>query len=150
MHSLAQTYGIHRINVVDEKTGRVRAVLSQTDIARYLLSRRQELESIFTRTLEDLNLGIGPVVSISGITGLLLFLVNSTVLEALARMSEYSVSSIAVVDGADCLIGNISMADVRFIFKNSRFNRLWMTCQDFIAMVLSQKGLENRGRVKEE
>lgn len=38
---------------------------------------------------------------------------NSSVLDALERMSEYGVSSIPVIDGTNHLMGNISMADVR-------------------------------------
>jgi len=40
-------------------------------------------------------------------------LAHTTVIDALERMSEFSVSSIAVVIGENALLGNISMADVR-------------------------------------
>lgn len=65
-------------------------------------------------------------------------------------MSEYSISSVAVVDPVGALFGNISMADIRFIFQNSHYDRLWMHCSNFVSMTLSQKGLENDGKVPEE
>lgn len=49
-------------------------------------------------------IGKGPVISIHG---------EATVLEALTRMSSYGISSIAVVDINNSLVGNISMADIK-------------------------------------
>lgn len=77
----------------------------------------------------------------------LLILADSTVLDAMERMSEYAVSSIAIVDPMGTLIGNISMADIRFVIKQGRYNRLWMPCLQFVSAALSQKGLENQGKV---
>jgi hypothetical protein len=65
-------------------------------------------------------------------------------------MSEYSISSVAVVDPAGTLFGNISMADIRFIFQNNHYDRLWMHCSNFVSMTLSQKGLENDGKVSDK
>lgn len=70
---------------------------------------------------------------------------ESSVLDALERMSEYYISSVAVVEPDGTLIGNISMADIRFIFQHGRYHRLWMTCSQFVSMALNQKGLEHAG-----
>jgi hypothetical protein len=78
---------------------------------------------------------------------ILLLLADASVLDAMERMSEYSISSIAVVDPMNNLLGNISMADIRFIFQHGRYNRLWMPCLQFVSAALSQKGLENDGKV---
>lgn len=72
---------------------------------------------------------------------------ESTVLEAMELMTKHNVSSIAIIDGFGMLVGNISMADIRFIFQHERYNRLWMSCFSFMQAVLSQKGLEENGRV---
>ena len=69
------------------------------------------------------------------------------VVDAMERMSEFDVSSIAVVDSTGILLGNISMADIRFVLKHGRFNRLWLPCLQFVSSALSEKGLENHGRV---
>lgn len=81
-----------------------------------------------------------------GRTQVVRVLTNSTVLEALEKMSEFSVSSIAIVEPNGQLFGNISMADIRFIFQNNHYDRLWMHCSSFVSMTLSQKGLENDGK----
>lgn len=93
-----------------------------------------------SKTIEALNLGNTQPLFIKA---------ESTVLEAMELMSKYNVSSIAIVDGFGMLIGNISMADIRFIFQHGRYNRLWMTCFSFMQAALSQKGLEANGRVFE-
>jgi CBS domain-containing protein len=61
-------------------------------------------------------------------------------------MSEYGVSSIPVVDQNGHLMGNISMADVRFVLQHNRFNRLWLSCSNLVSLALSQKGLESGGQ----
>lgn len=76
-----------------------------------------------------------------------ILLADASVLDAMERMSEYAVSSIAVVDSSCCLLGNISMADIRYVIKNGRFNRLWLPCLQFVSSALNEKGLENNGRV---
>jgi CBS domain-containing protein len=57
--------------------------------------------------LQSLGIAHGPVVHIS---------TEGTVLEALEKMSKYSVSSIAVVEPTGNIYGNISMADIRVQF----------------------------------
>lgn len=73
---------------------------------------------------------------------------DSSVLEAMQKMSDYGISSVAVIDSCNTLLGNISMADIRFIFQHGNYHRLWVPCSRFLSMTLSQKGLENDGRVK--
>lgn len=62
------------------------------------------LAGTFEKTVQELGLGQGPVVHAQ---------TSATVLEALEKMSEYCVSSIAVVEPDGSIFGNISMADIR-------------------------------------
>ena len=132
---LSADNGVHRLNVVDGE-GKVRGILSQTDIVKFLIAKRSLFEGIFSSTLNDLKIGCGPVVSINS---------EASVLESLERMSENFISSVAVVESDGTLIGNISMADIRFVFQHGRYHRLWMTCGNFLSMALNQKGLEHSG-----
>jgi CBS domain-containing protein len=132
---LATDNGVHRINVVDGN-GRVRGILSQTDIIKFLLSKSHLFTDSMKATLESVKLGCGAVVSVNA---------ESSVLDALERMSEYYISSVAVVEPDGTLIGNISMADIRFIFQHGRYHRLWMNCSQFVSLALNQKGLEHGG-----
>lgn len=90
------------------------------------------------KTIAELNVGNKQPLHIKA---------DSTVLEAMELMAKHNVSSIAIIDGFGMLVGNISMADIRFIFQHGRYNRLWMTCFSFMQAALSQKGLEANGRV---
>jgi CBS domain-containing protein len=101
--------GIHRINVMNSD-GRVQGLLSKTDVVRFLLSKIDVFGEDANKTIEKAGLGKGPLVSVAA---------TSTVLEALGRMSEYSISSIPVIDQAGGLMGNISMADVRVSLPTS-------------------------------
>ena len=71
---------------------------------------------------------------------------EATVLEAMEKMCKANYSNIAIVDSSNVLLGNISMADIRFIFQHGRYNRLWMTCFSFMSAALSQKSLEADGK----
>lgn len=99
---LAESFGVHRVNVLGENE-RVQGVLSQSDVVRFLVQQKQ-LKPVMDKTLRELGLDCRPVVSIH---------MDMKVLDALQKMSEFSVSSIAVVDASNSLVGNISMADVR-------------------------------------
>ena len=132
---LSADNGVHRLNVVDGD-GKVCGILSQTDIVKFLISKRDLFEDLFESTLNDLKIGSGPVVSVNS---------ESSVLEGLEKMSDNFISSVAVVESDETLIGNISMADIRFVFQHGRYHRLWMTCSNFLSMALNQKGLEHSG-----
>lgn len=132
---LSADNGVHRLNVVDGD-GKVRGILSQTDIVKFLISKQGIFGDLFNSTLNDLKIGCGPVVSVNA---------ESSVLEALEKMSENFISSVAIVESDGTLIGNISMADIRFVFQHGRYHRLWMTCSNFLSMALNQKGLEHSG-----
>ena len=132
---LSSDNGVHRLNVVDGN-GRVKGILSQTDIVNFLISKQDLFADLLNSTLNDLQIGCGPVISVNA---------EASVLEALEKMSSNFISSLAVVESDGTLIGNISMADIRFVFQYGRYHRLWMTCSQFIALALSQKGLEHGG-----
>ena len=95
--------GIHRINVMNNE-GRVTGILSKTDVVRFLLSKSSLFKNALGKKLNEIHLDHCPLVSIHS---------DATVLDAMERMSEYSVSSIPVINRDGQLVGNISMADVR-------------------------------------
>jgi CBS domain-containing protein len=135
--------------VIDE-FGKVVGVLSQTDIVKFIVKNKSKFEDSLKKTIKEISMGTGNVVSINGThksISSLCGIADSIVLDAMEIMSEHAVSSIAVVDTTGTLLGNISMADIRYVIKNGRFNRLWLPCLQFISSALSAKGLENHGRV---
>jgi len=130
--------GVHRVNVLGGTDGLVTGVLTQTDILRHLVSDSQLLLALNKVRVCDLaKLVHRPAISIGE---------QRSVLEAFKLMSESGVSSVAVVDAGRRLVGNISISDVRFLFKHVSMRALWKTCVDFISSNLYEEGLE-RGKV---
>jgi CBS domain-containing protein len=100
--------GVHRLSVLGADK-RVVGVLSQTDILRFIADERQPFADLMSKRLEDV---VGVInrkpLSVRS---------ESTVLRAMELMNQENVSSIAVVDAFGGLVGNVSMADIRFIFR---------------------------------
>jgi predicted transcriptional regulator len=94
------------------------------------------------RTLDEIsihqvNICHGPVDSMHG---------DETLLAALKKMREHGHSGIAIIDYNNKLIGNLSMADIKYLFKVGKISFLWKTCSEFISKALIEEGIE-RGRV---
>ena len=62
---------------------------------------------------------------------------------ALRKMNAQNVSSLAVVDGSNNLLGNISVVDVRLVSKSSQSHLLKATCSHFLSVILNARGLED-------
>lgn len=69
LHSVIEIFssnlGIHRINVMNDQ-GRVHGLLSKTDVVRFLLSKADIFGDAIKKTLKEIGIGMGPVVSVSG------------------------------------------------------------------------------------
>jgi CBS domain-containing protein len=128
--------GVYRVNVTGGE-GQVAHVLSQSDILRHLASDSQVLLALRSVHVKDLDIVHRPVIYIED---------HETLLKAFSKMIENGISSLAVVDAGRRLVGNISISDVRYIFKHSSMRTLWRTCVEFISSNLHEEGLE-RGKV---
>lgn len=60
-------------------------------------------------------------------------------------MSNEGLTSVAVVDNASNVVGNISSADVRLLTSAASLPLLQSTCMHFITVILSERGME-KGR----
>jgi len=77
----------------------------------------------FTQAVSALGLGTSPVITVHK---------SQTVLEAFDTMFHSRITGVAVVDDNHALVGNISMSDVRHLFKKKRFATLIKSCWQFI------------------
>jgi CBS domain-containing protein len=62
---------------------------------------------------------------------------------ALRLMGDEGLSSVAVVDNAMNVIGNISTVDVKHLTNTSSLPLLKSSCLHFISVILSERGVEN-------
>ena len=62
---------------------------------------------------------------------------------ALKLMNNEGVSSVAVVDNQNNVIGNISNVDVKLLTKSSSAPLLENTCTHFVTVILSTRGMDD-------
>jgi len=58
-------------------------------------------------------------------------------------MNSEGLSSVAVVDNAQNVIGNVSIADVKHLTKTSSLPLLHSSCIHFISVILMERGVDN-------
>ena len=103
--------GVHRIAIVDRQ-GLVKHSLSQTDLARLLVEELKKSPSkhISEKSVKELGLGsFSPLIASE----------NQTVLDALKKINENSVSALAIVHPhSGKLAGNFSATDLVGLYRN--------------------------------
>ena len=130
--------GVHRIAIADSSNPDVVVgILSQRRLIRFIWENGRlfkSLEPLFQASLEDLGIGSKEVISIHG---------DKLVIDALQKMHDDGVSSLAVTDSKNNLLGNISVVDARLVTKSSQKSLLHSSCKSFLSVILSKRGLED-------
>ncbi|KAF5100590.1 hypothetical protein D0Z00_001209 [Geotrichum galactomycetum] len=130
--------GVHRVAVLDATNAEiVVGILSQRRLLRFIWEQGRvftSLQPLFHKSLEELGIGSKEVISIHG---------DKLVIDALQKMHDEKVSSVAVTDSNNNLLGNISVVDARLLTKSSQKSLLHTTCKSFLSVILSQRGLED-------
>ncbi|CAN6628351.1 protein Sds24p [Trichomonascus vanleenenianus] len=130
--------GVHRLTVTDEGDPReLVGILSQRRLIRFIWENGRlfkDLEGLFQTPLDELSIGSSNVITIGE---------DEPVIDALRKMHLEQVSSVAVIDKDNCLLGNISVVDVRLVTKASQSPYLRYTCKQFMTVILSNRGLIN-------
>jgi CBS domain-containing protein len=123
--------GIHRIVVVD-RNGIVKHSLSQSDLAKLLSEELKKSPSkhISEKSIKDLGLGSYTPLTISE---------TDTVLNALKKINENSVSALAIVHKSGKLGGNFSATDLVGLYRN-HLPDLLIPLNDYLAKY-SEKSL---------
>lgn len=131
--------GVHRLAITNEnKDNEVVGILSQRRLIRYIWENGRlfkSLEPLFHQSLQELGLASDrTILSING---------EQTVQEAFQKMHDDGVSSLAVTDDSNNLLGNISIVDVKLVSKGSQKSLLKHSCKQFLNVILNQRGLED-------
>ncbi|KAI9183587.1 cell separation during budding [Blastocladiella emersonii ATCC 22665] len=134
--------GIHRIVITeaDDKANVLVGILTQSDIVRFLSEREKEapFNDVLKMRLNDLKLSTPKEI--------VLVKAFQPVVDALQAMHTSRVSSVAVVDATERLLGNISASDVKHIMRHLRYGILFETCSQFIGGVKTRQMLDNAGK----
>jgi len=127
--------GIHRILVCKDGTNEVVGILSQLKLVKFLWDNGTSfpaIDQLYPVILRDLDIGTHQTISING---------DRLLTDALQLMSNEGLSSVAVVDNASNVVGNISTADVKLLTKTSSLPLLKSSCIHFISVILSERGI---------
>ncbi|KAJ2778642.1 cell separation during budding [Coemansia interrupta] len=138
--------GAHRVAVMEDER-RIRGILSQTRVVRYFFEHcsteqaQEEQEggavvsgsedALLDRTLEQLGLVTGDVVVAQP---------HMPVIQALSLLEQWHVSSLALVDAEQRLVGNLSVGDIKYLAKDRRL--LNGSCMDLVQAVRFMQGVE--------
>lgn len=119
----------------DDEEGKIIGVLAPSALVRFLIQGLHgRVDTVLNRTLEDLDVGHGPVKSVRK---------DQTVIEAMHLMHLTRHSVAAVVDPATgALCGSISMSDIKLVFQEKRFSLLVSSCWKYIVEARERSDME--------
>ncbi|KAH0542395.1 hypothetical protein FGG08_003240 [Glutinoglossum americanum] len=148
--------GLHRIAIVRDGTNEVIGVLSQLRLVEFFWENGRSFPSVdvlYPQPLKDLNIGSAQVISIKYVYMVPPHLVvpidpfdhsgDKPLSAALELMNSEGVSSLAVVDNQNNVVGNISTVDVKHLTRSTSLPLLWSSCIHFVSVILSDRGLMN-------
>lgn len=127
--------GVHRVAIVDDHT-KIIGILSQRRLIKYFWENARRFDSLdllFNSTLQELKIGSNTPITIYD---------DQPLIEALLKMYTEKITSLAVIDKSNTLIGNISIVDVKNVTSSKNSHLLYKTVLNFISYNLSQKGIE--------
>lgn len=127
--------GVHRVAILNNEN-RITGILSQRRMIKFFWEnarRFPSLEFLLSSTLQDLKIGSTHPITIFG---------DQSLIEALQKMFDERVSSLAVIDRNKFLVGNISIVDVKNVSSTKNSHYLFKPVTTFISYNLSQKGIE--------
>lgn len=127
--------GAHRVAIIDSHN-KITGILSQRRAIRFFWEnarRFPSLEFLWNTPLAELKIGSTNPITIQG---------DLPLIEALQKMFNENVSSLAVIDKNKSLVGNISIVDVKNVSSTKNSHLLFKPVTTFILYNLSQKGIE--------
>ena len=128
--------GVHRIAITNEEGNKITGILSQRRLIKYMWENARRFPSLdfyLTSTLQDLKIGSSNPITIYE---------DQMLIEALHKMFNERVSSLAVIDRSRTLIGNISIVDVKNVTSSKNSHLLFKSVLNFISYNLSQRELK--------
>ncbi|WQF85166.1 Putative CBS domain-containing protein [Colletotrichum destructivum] len=128
--------GIHRV-LVTSPTGDVIGILSQLKVIEFFWNEGinfPAIDRLYPVTLRDLGIGTQQIVAVNS---------DSSLGDALALMNAEGLTSVAVIDNGNNVVGNISTVDVKHLTNAADAPLLQSSCMHFISVILSERGVEH-------
>eukprot|EP01098_Paradermamoeba_levis_P012312 TRINITY_DN5364_c0_g1_i1.p1 TRINITY_DN5364_c0_g1~~TRINITY_DN5364_c0_g1_i1.p1 ORF type:complete len:348 (-),score=106.84 TRINITY_DN5364_c0_g1_i1:114-1157(-) len=122
--------GIQRVPIVDA-SGKIIHYLTQSGVVKYLAKNISHLEPFIHQQVGSLGFEHKHVVEISE---------SSFALEAFAKMHEYGISGLPLLDSAGHFVGAISARDIKYALSD--FTRFLLPVHDFVVAIRNQSTYE--------
>ncbi|KAA8498108.1 Protein SDS23 [Porphyridium purpureum] len=123
--------GLHRCSVVENDC--VLGTLSQSLTLRFIANHSAEVRPALLHTLAEFGLGESRAIVLEQ---------RKNVIEGMHIMQKNKLSALAVVDQNGRLVGNLSLSDIKYIFRTRSYSMLWYTAQNFIKILRERAALE--------
>ncbi|KAG5930568.1 hypothetical protein E4U42_006656 [Claviceps africana] len=130
--------GIHRL-LVRNPLGDVVGIMSQLRMVDFFWNEGVNfpaVERLYPVVLRELGMDTRQIISVIS---------DAPLSSALTLMNDEGLTSIAVVDNGQNVVGNISTKDVRHLTTTSSAPLLKDSCMHFLSLILSERGVE-KGR----
>lgn len=148
--------GIHRLLITTQE-GETIGVVSQLKVLEFFWNEGINfpvIDRLYPALLRDLQIGSQQIIAIKYVLRHLppffIYMLtttsaDATLAEALVLMSNEGLTSLAVIDNASNVVGNISTADTRLLTSAASMPLLQQPCMHFITVILTERGME-KGR----
>ncbi|KAL2751926.1 hypothetical protein ACRALDRAFT_1078342 [Sodiomyces alcalophilus JCM 7366] len=128
--------GVHRV-VVCGPSGDAVGILSQLKLIEFFWNEGINfpvIDLLYPVSLRELGIGTAQIIAVNSDTPLA---------EALTLMNTEGLTSVAVVDNANNVVGNISTVDVKHLTNAASAHLLSESCMQFISVILSERGVQH-------
>lgn len=149
--------GVHRILVTTQE-GETIGVVSQLKLLEFFWNEGVNfpvIDRLYPALLKELQIGSQQIIAIKYVPlsipcalchkSLINTSADAPLAEALVLMSNEGLTSLAVIDNASNVVGNISTADTRLLTSAASMPLLQQTCMHFVTVILTERGME-KGR----
>ncbi|KAF3059563.1 Protein sds23 [Daldinia childiae] len=127
--------GVHRV-LVRNHNAEVIGILSQLKLLEFFWHEGinfRVIDDLYPKLLREVGVGSQQILAVNA---------DSPLTEALNLMNQEGLSSVAVVDNALNVVGNISTADVKLLTNATSIPLLQNSCMHFISVILTEEGVE--------
>ncbi|KAI9474379.1 hypothetical protein BX667DRAFT_470077 [Coemansia mojavensis] len=128
--------GAHRVAVMESERA-IRGILSQARVVRFFFEHSDDAASaaeklLLDASLESLRLVTRDVVTVSP---------DTPVLKALSLLESHRITSLPLVDAAGCLVGNLSLSDVKYLARERHMTS--SSCRELVQAARYWQGMRD-------
>ncbi|KAJ8902351.1 hypothetical protein NDN08_006758 [Rhodosorus marinus] len=130
---------IHRTAVVAEH-GEFEGMLSQGLLLGFLQANLPKLKGVMSRSLKDLGMVKGTVLAVAH---------DSLVIEGVKLLLQKNISSVAITNARNAIIGALSLSDVKWILRKRHYHFFWLEVDKFLGHVKREEAFSSDNQARD-